>query len=119
MSDRHVSGYFKQYHQKIKEDALRTYGGCCSCLNCINHRVMKKSEQKILRIFLTSKERLSQGQYGISAYLKKIQYKKGAAIILCRNCYLGKHMCDNTQYSKKYLQVQNYFKKYAYNKRRR
>ncbi len=110
ITDRHRPDYFKDYHQKIKDDAIEAYGAKCSCINCINHRKLSKKERKILRIFVIDKK-FEQGQYGVAAYLKRIKYKKDAAIILCRDCYLGKHMCDKKQYSDKHLSILKYFRK--------
>ena len=109
--------YFKKYHSKIKADTIEAYGGKCSCNNCINNRELKKSEQKILRIFLINKKSMSdtgQGQFGIFAHLRKLKYPKDAAILLCRDCYLGKHMCDKQQYSDRYIKLIKYFKKNMY-----
>jgi len=113
--------YFKKYRSKIKADAIEVYGGKCSCTNCINNRQLKKSEQKILRIFLINKKSMNdtgQGQFGIFAHLRKLNYPKDAAMLLCRDCYLGKHMCDKQQYSDKHIELIGYFKKNMYRRRR-
>lgn len=111
--DRHSEGYYKKYRAKVKSDAKQAYGNRCSCVNCINNYNIPKSEIIKLRIFIPGVERGNQGQYGIAADLKRRGYPKDAAVLLCRECYMGRHLCDKQQYSDKHVDFVKRFRKQA------
>lgn len=117
-TDRHRPDYSREYHDKMRSDAIKAYGSKCACEHCVLHRDnLTTREIKRLKLFLIDKASCSfseQGKFGVSRHLKKLGYPKDAAILLCPTCYLGKHYCKYKQYSNKYLQLRRYFRKQKY-----
>jgi hypothetical protein len=119
--DRHRPGYFLEYHNKMKSDAIKAYGSKCACEHCVLHRDnLTAREIKRLKLFLTDKKSYTKGlgRSRISRHLKIRGYPKDAAILLCPTCYLGKHYCKHKQYSDKYLKLKRYFRKQKYKRRK-